>query len=406
MASFNAIITPIPEIIIIGDFGFPYGDAGANLLRGHCAALLAAGFTVGMLPKVDRCGKLDDSPRIYKNVKYWEIPLTKPPLKYWHALENHFCLNDPRFDWLEKSDLKQVKAIIAYPGICGATAFIYRLSRLCHKHGIKLFCHVVEWFDWKHLSKKHAWLSYADSEFHRRVAMGWTDGIISISDYLQAYYTRKGLKSVCIPPLLDLTDPKWHCDSDQPDLAHFRPLRLLFSGTYKRDRHDIILRSLLELRQSGAEIVLDYLGPTREQIQQAPGVGADLLNALGTGVHYHGFVSDPKAVARLTRSASFGIILRDDLRWSQACFPSKVPEFNALGVPMISNISSDLGRYLQDGENSLVCPAVTVDALCATLRRAWALTEAQFNSMKLAARQTAEMFEARNFAETYRKLIG
>ena len=404
MASHNAIITPIPEIIIIGDFGFPYGDAGANLLRGHCAALLSAGFTVGMLPKVDRSGKLDDSPKIYKNIKYWEIPLAKPPLKYWHALENHFCLNDPRFDWLEKSDLKQVKAIIAYPGSCGTTAFLYRLKRLCHKHGIKLFCHVVEWFDWKHLSKKHALLNFADSEFHRRVAMGWTDGIISISDYLHAYYTRKGLKSVCIPPLLDLTDPKWKSDSDRLGLAQFRPLRLLFSGTYKRDRHDIILRSLLELRQSGAKIVLDYLGSTREQIQQEPGVGADLLNALGAGVHFHGFVSE-ETVARLIRSASFGIILRDDLRWSQACFPSKVPEFNALGVPMISNLSSDLGRYLRDGENSLVCPAVTADALCATLRRAWDLTEAQFNSMKLAARATAQRFDARNFAETYKKLI-
>jgi len=180
----------------------------------------------------------------------------------------------------------------------------------------------------------------------------------------------------------------------------------LFSGSHRRERHDVILRAVLKLRQEGADIVIEYLGPTRDEIQGESGVDATVVHALGSGIYFHGRVTDDEKVAKVTAATTYGIILRDNAHWAQACFPSKVVEFAALGVPMICNISSDLGRYLDDGFNSLICEAITVDALSATLRRAWELTDPQYRRMQLAALKTAERFDARKYGKIYQQLIG
>ncbi len=396
----------IPEVIVIGDFPFPYGSAGANILRGHCVALQAAGYTVGMLPKSQDPGGTGILETTFRGVRVWRIPQLQPRWKFLRVIQENLKLNDARIQWLKQADLRRVKAVIAYTGVGAASAFFYHLNSLCKKRGVRLFCIVAEWHAWRHFSGKQACLDVLDSEFLRRAAVRWGDGTITISDFLQDYYTRAGLNSICLPPLLDLTDPYWQGGSNTLCIAKHRPIKLLFSGSFRRERHDVILRAVLKMRQEGVDIIMEYLGPSRDQIQREPKVGSRLVHALGAGVCFYGPVHDPETVARITRSASFGVLLRDNLRWAQACFPSKVPEFLAMGIPLMANLSSDLADYLRDGENALVCRTVTVNGLYATLRRAWELTEPQFQAMKLAALKTAERFDARNYAKVYQQLIG
>ena len=77
-----------------------------------------------------------------------------------------------------------------------------------------------------------------------------------------------------------------------------------------------------------------------------------------------------------------------------------MPESLAAGCPILCNLTTDLGEYLVDGQNAVVCPTagateVTVETLTATLRRAIRLSAEEKTLMKGAARGSAEAFSAR-----------
>jgi len=106
------------------------------------------------------------------------------------------------------------------------------------------------------------------------------------------------------------------------------------------------------------------------------------------------------------RRAPVPILLRDDSQWSRACFPSKVPELLALGLPIICSLTSDLGIYLRDSENAFLVEELSVEALCRALQRAATMGEGRYREMKAAARKTAALFDASCYGGVYRQLIG
>ena len=217
-------------------------------------------------------------------------------------------------------------------------------------------------------------------------------------------YARKGQRAVCIPPLLDLTESKWKAGSGREKSDRGKRLRLLFCGAPDRDRHDLMLEAVVRMLRKGHDICLEYLGSTRDQVAKFLGSEGGLLDSVADAVYFHGRVPEDQ-VARVVSSASFGVLLRDEARWSKSCFPSKVPEFSALGVPMLSNLSSDLGSYLKDGQNSILVPEVSVEGFCSALEKALRLSAADFYSMKGQAKEMARRFDGAAYAGSYRELL-
>jgi glycosyltransferase involved in cell wall biosynthesis len=165
-----------------------------------------------------------------------------------------------------------------------------------------------------------------------------------------------------------------------------------------------MLRAVLKVRQTGLDVTLEYLGTTREQIAKLLGNRDALLDSLGNGVHFHGRVPEEQ-VTRVMRSASFGVLFRNEARWSKYCFPSRVPEFSALGVPMLCNLSSDLGTYLKDGQNAILVPDVSIEGFCSALEKARRLSADAFHCMRVQARQMAQRFDGAAYANSYRELL-
>ena len=111
-------------------------------------------------------------------------------------------------------------------------------------------------------------------------------------------------------------------------------------------------------------------------------------------------------VAEYVAMADFSVLLREPAHFANAGFPTKFVESMANGTPVIANLTSDLGLYLQDGVNGLVCADHSVDAFVATLRRALALTKEQKCGMRNAARQQAEMaFDFRGYADELNRFL-
>ncbi len=403
----------LPEVLLVGDFRFPEGDAGANLMRGHSVAIQNAGYSVGALP--DQVGGREedrqaDGGYAYRGVPYW--PVRRPRvlrrvrahLHYWPKM--FFARDDDAMCWLSRrAPPRGLRAIIYYPGMGGTVPLLLRLRAFCRRNQIRLFTYIVEWHEpglngtprFSHVT--------IDAEIQRRLLNRTTDGVICISRYLEDYYQGRGVRTVLMPPLVDLSDPLWAIADDGRRQTNGGELRLAFSGTCIRERHDIILGAVLESRRRGFPIVMEYVGSSRADVAATKGVGQPLLQALGEAVRFHGFVPLRESL-RIAASASFGILLRHDSQWSRACFPSKVPELLALGVPLMCNLTSDLGTYLRDSENAFLVEGLSVDALCHALERAATTGEGRYREMKAAARRTAALFDGRAYSHVYRQLIG
>ena len=395
----------LPDVLWVGEFPFPTGSAGSNILQGHCAALKAAGYSVGMLPSHELQKRLcvHDEEGSWRNVKWWNVARSTHGLSISRFGPRGLLGQDPRLEWLAAHCLRGVKAIILYPGVI-SLAFLLRLKRICKSHGVRLFVYIVEWHKLTHYRGRWAALQAMDSALLRRWGVRFTDGIICISKRLDAHFKSRGHRTALIPPLLDLEDPKWCVDTVGPSVPPRAGLRILFSGSPKRERHDLVLDAVRLLREEGIDVSLEFLGSTRKQILECPRVKKGLLETLGTAVKFHGFVSS-EAVREITSAADYGILLRHDESWSASCFPSKVPELFALRVPVIANLTSDLRDYLTDGINSIIVKSVSLADAVLAFRKAATLGAHERSNMRCLARQCASRFDGTRFGGTYAELL-
>jgi glycosyltransferase involved in cell wall biosynthesis len=90
--------------------------------------------------------------------------------------------------------------------------------------------------------------------------------------------------------------------------------------------------------------------------------------------------------------ADFTFLLRPDRGYAAAGFPSKVPESLAAGCPVIVNLTSDLGFFLKDGTDSLICDGADIDDVLRALSRALKLNRAELQQMSIEAAATAARY--------------
>ena len=143
------------------------------------------------------------------------------------------------------------------------------------------------------------------------------------------------------------------------------------------------------------------LGASKEQVLEITG-----LTELSNCIHAFGRVSR-EAVQEELQHSDFSALLRPaEERYTMAGFPTKSVEAMSHGVAMLCNISSDLGMYLIDMNNSVVVDGYTPEVFAQAIRKILALTRQQINEIKSRARATAENnFDYRLWVDTVKKLI-
>ena len=93
------------------------------------------------------------------------------------------------------------------------------------------------------------------------------------------------------------------------------PLCLLFFASAVRDRHDILLKDVWEMRQRRRDVVLEYLGSTKEQIACISSDCSNQIRLLGNRIIFYRRVADDQ-VSSICKATSFGVILREySRRW-------------------------------------------------------------------------------------------
>ena len=253
----------------------------------------------------------------------------------------------------------------------------------------------MEWYEPTHCFGGRFGPQRWDVELTLRVLTPWAGSVFAIDSFLERHFVARRTTVLRVPPLVDASDGKW--EQRRRDLSQGR-LRLGFVGNAgQKDLLVNAIRGLALLGPKTRACELWMAGPSKEELRTNLGKDSGLLEALGESLHFAGRLAHREALQHLEQ-ADFSILLRPDLRFARAGFPTKLVESLAMGVPVICNLTSDIGLYVRDGQEGLVVKDCSPEAFAEGLRRASALSPEQREAMRQKARFRAEAsFDYRNW---------
>ena len=86
------------------------------------------------------------------------------------------------------------------------------------------------------------------------------------------------------------------------------------------------------------------------------------------GIRFDFWAARPHAeLPNLIAEADFTVLMRPNKRYTNAGFPTKLVESLASGVPVIANLTSDIGWAVRDGREGLKVDDYSAASLAATL---------------------------------------
>lgn len=251
---------------------------------------------------------------------------------------------------------------------------IEHITKHCHKKGIKVIADVTEWYEPMGNSIFKAIKGY---DTNRRMSQSHLhlDGLICISSYLTNFYRSKGCKVIEIPPLVDLNQAKWHQSVNE----HPEEIRIMYAGSpgASKDRLDLILAALDSVVPNIQHLVrFDIVGITEQQY----------VNTWGDEqkrdyVHFRGRLPHCDVIKMLLE-ADFQIFLRPDSLPNRAGFPTKFVETITSRTLPITNLSSNLSRYLNNGQDGFVVSSLDKTSITVAIRNALCMTNSQIELTK------------------------
>lgn len=273
---------------------------------------------------------------------------------------------------------KNISAVIAYnhPAVA-----LNKLVAFCKKNNIKCYADVTEWYvaQGNPLFKL---IKNFDSNMRMKRVHLKMDGIIAISRYLYSYYSGK-LKTVEIPPLVDIQEEKWKSTST----SSHSTVKFVYAGSpdSQKERLDILVESINILAKEYC-VHLDVVGITLEQYESIYG-----KKYMGDKVQFCGRVSHDVAL-EYVKNADWSIVIRDNNLVVKAGFPTKVAESISAGTPVIANRFSNIEDYL-DESNSIIIEDVS------------RLPEAIENALMVNNKVDTEIFDYRNYVKELKILF-
>lgn len=264
------------------------------------------------------------------------------------------------------------------------------VKRWARANGVKLIYDAVEWYSPEEFVQGRKASAYRLNDWIISNYIDESFAVISISSYLQHYFENKAIETIRVPILHD----SWSTASSQGLVSSTGRLEFVYAGSPAaggliKDSLDVVLAGFLLLDDSELELLhIRIVGMSSNQAIDCGFIDEDGLNRLGDSISFEGRVSRERA-REFVACADFSILMRHDIRYSKAGFPTKFTESMELGTPMISNLTSDLCLYLKDGWNGFVVNDYSAEAFADSIKRAMAVNGRDLNELSQNAFDTA-----------------
>lgn len=342
------------KVFYIGNFDFPKGNAAGIRVLNNGYLLRELGYDVEFIGLSSSANSsfhiFDDVIKTYENFRYFSF-------EYPRSIKEWFFISD-KLNSVKILLTKQKPAFVILYGSLSNSIFTYFLVKWCRANDVTVYSDCV---DWLHISSDSIFFKIfktIDTYLQKRIFNTHCDGVITVSSHLSDFYNKLGLNTVVIPPL---NSPESTGDSSPYKIKQSSaPLSLFYAGypfdlnvkkvnpEYFKDRLDLVLDYLSDL--SHFEFVFNIYGMTKDGYLKVIPRHDAVIKKLGEKVNFHGKVSND-VVGEALRSADYIILLRHSNRMTNFGFPSKISEAMGRAVPAITTRTSDLDRYIRDGEN-------------------------------------------------------
>lgn len=386
------------KIAYIGEFQFPYGAATTKRALSLGRLFAHCGYNVSFYCLSPETASPDKIKGVFENFHFSNLVLKNSNNSSLRKLSN----------WMF-SGYKMIKLFApSKPDYIvlteGFSRFLLPLLLYAKRHNIKIIVDAEDWHDYAHLPFGKFGPFALDTHLAITLLMKKCDGIIAISSFFERYYLNANVKAIRVPILIDKKE-----DINQfvkKDAFNQGYLHLIYAGNPgKRDIIDVAIYGLDALVREGIKVKIHLVGPSRQSIENILGSNSGLLEQLKDSIAFHGRVN-PDEVLALLANADFSFLIRPDMKYAHAGFPSKFVESLSAGLPVICNLTSDIGMYLKDGQNGFVMNDTSVESFVECVRKASFLSEEKRMQMKLAAKTEAhEAFDYRNFIAPVKEFL-
>lgn len=363
------------RFLYLGSFRLPNGDAAAARVLNVARALRLAGHEVSFVSwggneqwEDTGTGKeceVDGFPYVVTNEIDFKGGIVEKA-KAW-------LTQGEKTKQILRERLGQYDAVISYNG-----SIISWLVGFCRKHKIILVSDLTEWYSYSELKL----LDIPGYIWNMCVTQKKVDHKITISSYLADYY--KTSHNIVIPATCDAAEEKWHVGKEKAIkvAGTFDGITLIYAGNpARKDAVHHAINAVQRLIDEGYPIRFLILGAQRDTYIRNY---CDLLKnkQLSDRIQFLGRVSQDE-VPYYYYLADFMMLVREPNRKSNAGFPTKFAESMMSGTPIIANLTSDLGRYLKDGETGFIVGEPSEEAIYQVLLwKVMPLERKQIESMK------------------------
>ncbi|MFS4492257.1 glycosyltransferase [Maribacter sp. 2308TA10-17] len=384
-------------IAIVGRFNFPTGDAASTRVIGVGKILKSLGYNVVFIGK---CMRPEDPSCLsgsFDGFKYYNIPNRQSPL---NRMRQIIFSGEMTVAKLEQENVNP--SIIIYYG--NSSTYLKPLLKYAKRKKIKLVTDIVEWYDPGQVNGGKLSPMLWDVNHTIQKVIPKCDGVIAISSFFQKYYDKKGMTTIRVPQLFDIEDSKWKTEEATSFCEN--SLNLVYAGVPgKKDSIDIIIKSVKKIVDQGHSIKLHLFGPSPEQIEDVLEKDKVLVKDLEGTIVFHGRINHHEIPINLAK-ADFSVLIRPDMRYANAGFPTKFVESLAAGVPVIANLTSDIGLYLKEGHTGFVVKDNSVENLAESILKAIKIAKNEKLQMKKDSKNEARRsFYYKNHVEGFENFL-
>lgn len=363
------------KILYVGAFRFPKYDAASARVLNNARCLKASGHSVEFISwggcyENQHLSFGDED--LFDNFPFIITGELDIQGSVWKKILNRLNCGSKTMKILD-SKKESVDLIISYnPNL----VFNLKLKRFAKCNGIKYANDITEWSD-KHELRLIERLTNA---INLRIITKSVINKIVISSYLDKYYNQGN--NIVVPPLVDLSEKKWnHFGNSSYKLQEDHIITFIYAGNpARKDNLHMIINSIQAELTEGANVKLLILGISKENYLSKY---FDLLKTkdLDDRIVFIGKIPQDK-VPSYYKQSDFMILLREPNRKSMAGFPTKFVESFASGVPVVANLTSDIGHYLIDGSTGFVVKDNSEEALSTVIEHVCSMSQSEIQSIK------------------------
>ena len=333
---------------------FPDKNAASQRVIANAQILRKLGFNL-ILVGVDKSNKPHDIYNVAKGstvngFHFYSRRYPKTIFQWFHYISNIRWL----IELIKRHDEKDTYAVIAYnfPAVA-----LIKLLGYTRKNNIKLIADCTEWY-----GKSKNIVKLVDTLLRMRFVHKRIRNIICVSDYLQDYYKKAGCITANLPSLLP-DNKKWKNNSQYTPGKIKIFLYVGSPGTSKeKDRLDFVIKAFSQLKKKGYQFQFQIVGVTKEKFFEIYPDCKEIVNLLSGELFFMGRLSHLDSISIIKKS-DFTIFARKKNKVTMAGFPTKLGESYCCGVPVITNPTSNISRYLINGKNGYIAKDCTIDGL-------------------------------------------